>query len=110
MSCGQCKPEDCIAPKGWVCKDSGDFFTTGDYSNSLTEFDIHGVTYNQKIDSVADKLDQDTIRILKVLICDSNRWDYPTSMEIVFLLDEILSRLSFDNKNYSYVPGDDTND
>lgn len=98
MSCGECRPEDCIAPKGWVCKKQGDFFTTGEYSRTIKEFDIHGVSYNQEIDSVASQLDVDTIRILKVLICDSNRWNYPTVMEVMFLLDEILSRLSTDNK------------
>ena len=96
--CGLCADNECIAPEGWVCMKSGDFFTTGEYSRTIKEFDIHGVSFNQEIDSVASKLDVDTIRILKVLICDSNRWNYPTTMMIMFLLDEIMSRLSTDNK------------
>ena len=97
--------EVCKANPGYICH--GDFYTTGDYANLIKEFDIHGVSFNQKIDSVASKLDIDTIRILKVLVCDSNRFDYTTSMEIMFLFDEIISKLSTDNKN-SYVTGDDT--
>ena len=61
MTCMEnCKP--CKANPGYVCH--GDYYTTGEYSKTLAEFDIHGVTYNQKIDSVADKLDKDTILIL----------------------------------------------
>ena len=48
MSCGQCKPEDCIAPAGWLCKDSGNFYTTGEYANTIKEFDIHGASFIQK--------------------------------------------------------------
>ena len=100
--CGLCADNECIAPEGWVCMKSGDFFTTGEYSRSIKEFDIHGVSFNQEVDSVSSKLNLDTIRILKVLICDSNRFDYPTTMMIMFLLDEVISRLSTDNNN-SYV-------
>ena len=116
MSCGECRPEDCIAPKGWVCKKQGDFFTTGEYSRTIKEYDIHGVSFNQEIDSVVSQLDVDTIRILKVLICDSNRWSYPTVMEVMFLLDEIMSRLSTDNKenevfnNSETIQGSDNDD
>ena len=95
MSCGQC--EKCIAPEGWLCRKSGDFFTTGEWAKLIEYFDIHGVSFNQKIDSVKMQLDVNTILILKVLICESNRWDYSTSMEIIYLLDEIISRLSTDN-------------
>ena len=108
--CGLCADNECMAPKGWVCMKSGDFFTTGEYSRTIKEFDIHGVSFNQEIDSVSSQLAMDTIRILKVLICDSNRWDYPTTMEVMFLLDEIKSRLSNDNKiNNSYHSGSDKN-
>ena len=93
--------EVCKANPGYVCH--GDFYTTGEYASLIKEFDVHGVSFNQKIDSVASGLDVDTIRILKVLICDSNRFDYPTSMTIMFLLDEIISRLSNDN-NESIIP------
>lgn len=88
MSCSEkCQP--CKANQGYVCH--GDFFTTGEYSNLIKEFDVHGVSFNQKLDSVVSKIDVDTVNLLKVLICDSNRWDYPTSMEIICLLDEISS-------------------
>ena len=113
--CGLCADNECVAPEGWVCMKSGDFFTTGEYSRTIKEHDIHGVSFNQEIDSVASKLDVDTIRILKVLICDSNRWDYPTTMEIMFLLDEIISKLSTDNtenivfNNSETIQGSDDN-
>lgn len=111
MSCSEnCTP--CKARPNYVCH--GDFFTTGEYASLIHEFDIHGVTSNQKIDSIKDKLDADTIRILKVLICDSNRWDYSTNMEIMYLLDEIISRLSIDNNETtsfnSYVKSGSDND
>ena len=115
MTCGECRPEDCIAHEGWGCKRQGDFFTTGEWANLREYFNIHGVSFNQKIDSVKQLLDLNTILILKVLICDSNRWDYPTSMEIMFLLDEIISKLSTDNKenivfnNSETIQGSDDN-
>ena len=110
MSCSEnCTP--CKARENYICH--GDFFTTGAYASLIEYFDIHGVSFNQKVDSVKPQLDVNTIQILKVLICDSNRWDYSTSMEIMYLLDEIMSRLSNDNTETnsfnSYVKGDDTN-
>ena len=113
--CGACADNECVAPEGWVCMKSGDFFTTGEWANLREYFNIHGVSFNQKIDSVKQLLDLNTILILKVLICDSNRWDYPTSMEIMFLLDEIISKLSTDNKenivfnNSETIQGSDDN-
>ena len=105
MTCMEnCNP--CKARPNYICH--GDFYTTGEYGSILNEFGIHGVTLNQKIDSVKELLDENTLKIIKVFICDSNRWPYSTDMEIVFLLDEIISRLSDDNN--SYVPGDDTHD
>ena len=100
MTCSEnCNP--CKARENYICH--GDFYTTGEYASILNEFQIHGVTFNQKVDSVKESLDPNTIQILKALICDSNRWIYSTDMEIVHLLDEILSRLSTDNKiNNSY--------
>ena len=114
MSCAEnCNP--CKARPNYICH--GDFFTTGEWASIVEYFDIHGVSFNQKIDSVKGLLDVNTIQILKVLICESNNWDYSTNMEIVHLLDEILSRLSNDNKNgnlqvfnNSHVPGDGTDD
>ena len=110
MSCSEnCTP--CKARENYICH--GDFFTTGAYASLIEYFDIHGVSFNQKVDSVKPQLDVNTIQILKVLICDSNRWDYSTNMEIMYLLDEIMSRLSNDNTETnsfnSYVKGDDTN-
>lgn len=100
MSCGQCKPEDCIAPKGWLCKDSGNFYTTGEYSRTIDFFDIHGVSFNQKVDSVKHQLDYNTIQILKVLLQDT---EHPFSdyhaLEVIYVLDNIQSRLSNDNNN-----------
>ena len=109
MSCSEnCNP--CKANTGYVCH--GDFLTTGTYAKLIEYFDIHGVSFNQKVDSVKPQLDINTIHILKVLICDSNNWNYSTTMEIMYLLDEIISRLSNDNKteaisDNSYVNGDD---
>lgn len=117
MTCGECKPEDCIAPEGWLCKDSGNFYTTGEYSRTVEYFDIHGVSFNQKVDSVKHLLDYNTIQILKVLLQD-NEHPYSTyhGLEVIYALDIIQSRLSNDNKSEitcsdnSYVQGDDTND
>ena len=49
MSCGQCNPDVCIAPKGWVCKESGDFYTTGEYSSTINFFNIHGVSLKSRL-------------------------------------------------------------
>ena len=99
--------EVCKANPGYVCH--GDFYTTGDYANLIKEFDIHGVSFIQKVDSVKDKLDNDTIQILKVLLQD-NEHPFSTwhALEVIYALDIIQSRLS--NDNNSYVPGDGTDD
>ena len=103
MSCSEnCEP--CKARHGFICH--GDFITTGEWASLVDHFDIHGVSFNQKVESVISLLDVSTLQIIKVLVCESNRWDYTTNMEIVYLLDEIIkSKLSTDNKNY--FPGDD---
>ena len=100
MSCGQCKPEDCIAPEGWLCKDSGNFYTTGEYARTVEFFDIHGVSFNQKVDSVKHLLDYNTIQILKVLLQD-NEHPFSTwhALEVIYALDIIQSRLSTDNNS-----------
>lgn len=105
MTCSEnCEP--CTARPGFVCH--GDFITTGEWASLVEYFDVHGVSFNQKVDSVKLQLDINTIQIIKVLICESNWWDYSTTMEIIHLLDKIIdSRLSNDNKNNSYVKGDD---
>lgn len=102
MTCGQCT--DCIAPEGWLCKDSGNFYTTGEYHNTLEYFDIHGVSFNQKVDSVKHLLDFNTIQILKVLLTDNTHpFDHTTGLEIIYALTLVQSRLSNDNKK-SIIP------
>ena len=101
MSCGQCNPDDCIAPKGWVCPESGDFYTTGEYSSIINFFNIHGVSLNQKIDSVKHLLDYNTLQILKVLLQDIEapaQLDYLTTVNVCKTIDIIQSRLSNDNE------------
>ena len=92
MTCiKNCKP--CKAREGYLCH--GDFFSSGKYMEIITTFDIDA--YN-KIESVKHLLDPNTINILKVLICDSERFGYFTELEIIDVLDEISSKLSDDNK------------
>ena len=120
MTCNTCKPEDCIAPKGWLCKDSGNFYSTGEYSRTIEFFNIHGVSFNQKVDSVKILLDYNTLQILKVLLQEVDapaELDYPTSLNVVATLELIQSRLSNDNQeterisvNNSYHSGSDKND
>lgn len=104
MSCNQCAPEDCIAPKGWLCKESGNFYTTGEYARTVDFFDIHGVSFNQKVDSVKHLLDYNTIQILKVLLQDN---EHPYSnyhaLKVIYALNTIQSRLSTDNNNENKV-------
>ena len=112
MTCKQCQPEECIAPEGWICKDSGNFYTTGEYARTCEYFHIHGVSFNQKVDSVKMLLDTNTIQILKVLLTDNEapaQLDYLTNLQIVETLDVIQSRLSNDNKlcNSYHSRGDD---
>lgn len=117
MSCrSNCKP--CIAPEGWVCKDSGNFYSTGEYSKTIEYFGIHGVSFIQKVDSVKSLLDFNTLQILKVLLQDIDapaNLDIVDSLNVVATLELIQSRLSNDNKeNYvfknSYKSGSDNND
>ena len=109
-TCDNC--ERCNQDFGYVCKLDGDFFTTGEYARIIDFFDIHGVSFNQKIDSVKLQLDPNTIQILKVLIADN---DLPiffigntaTKLDIITAFDLILSRLSNDNKLPILSEGDD---
>ena len=106
-NCIQC-PE-CGQQNGYICKLDGDFFTTGEYAKTLEEFQIHGVNFNQKVDSVKSQLDYDTIQILKALFADNdcpNGIDYLICLQICKTLNLIQSRLSNDNKIDS-IPGDD---
>ena len=95
----------------YVSHESGNFYTTGAYSQIVNEYDIHGVSFTQRIDSVKDKLDYDTIEILKVLLQENEvGFDLKTNLELIAHLDFIQSRLSKDNKK-SIIPtilsGDD---
>ena len=98
MSCSQCSPEDCIAPKGWVCKKSGNFYTTGEYVRLTEKYNIYGLSFIQRIDSVKHLLDKDTVEIMKVLLQDDDL-SYNTfeALQVLEVLDVILSRLSTDN-------------
>jgi len=116
MSC-KSNCELCIAPKGWVCKESGNFYTTGEYSHTIEFFNIHGVSFKQKVDSVKHLLDYNTLQILKVLLQEVDApadLDLKTSLNVVATIEIIQSMLSNDNsettsfKNNSYpLEGDD---
>ena len=89
----------------WV--EDGNFYTTGEYARTVQFFDIHGVSFNQKVDSVKSLLDHNTIQILKVLLTDNDApgdIDYKTELNIVHVLDIIQSRLSNDNKSNVSIP------
>ena len=104
MSCSKnCEP--CKARQNYICH--GDFLTTGEYASIIEHFDIHGVSFNQKVDSVKPLLDVNTIQLLKVFICDSNRWDYTTTMEIMYLLDEILRLIPKSDNSFQKTCGGD---
>ena len=109
MTCKSC--DVCTAPKGYVCKSSGNFFTTGEYANTVEFFDIFGVSFKSKVDSIKHELDYNTLQILKVLLTDYHapaQLDLKTSLDVVATLDFIQSRLSTDNKqSIPTIPGDD---
>ena len=84
----------------WIPKNEGNFYSTGEYSRTIDYFDIHGVSFNQKVDSVKSLLDHNTLQILKVLLTESEaptELDLKTSLNVVATLDFIQSRLSNDN-------------
>jgi len=96
----------------YVAPEEGNFYSTGEYAKTVDFFDIHGVSFNQKVDSVKHLLDSNTLQILKVLLTDNDApvlIDYKTELDIVYLLESIQSRLSNDNKHISEsIPkGDD---
>lgn len=85
--------------KSWVS--DGNFYTTGEYAKTLEDFDIFGVSFKSKVDSVINQLDYDTLQILKVLLTDYQApadLDLRSSLNVVATLDFIQSRLSNDNK------------
>ena len=89
---------ECIAPEGFVCH--GNFYTNGEYHRIVKEYSIHGVSFNQKIESVKESLDWDTLEILKVLLQETDMipFNYETTLEIIAKIELIESRLSNDNK------------
>ena len=96
--CNKCK--ECTITDGWICRNSGNFYSTGEYSRTIDYFNIHGVSFNQKINSVNNLLDYNTIHILKVLLTDlETPFDYITTLEIIHVLNKIQSRLSNDNND-----------
>lgn len=102
--CGSC--QTCNENTRWVCRKEGNFYSAGEYSRTLDFFNIHGVSFNQRVDSVIMLLDSNTIQILKVLLTDNDapiKFDSLTDLQIVELLDIIQSRLSNDNsENYKF--------
>ena len=98
-SCGSCVK--CNDDTRFTCRKEGNFYTTGEYSRTLEFFNVHGVSFNQKVESVKMLLDVNTLQILKVLLTESDapcKLDLETSLNIVATLDLIQSRLSNDNK------------
>ena len=98
-SCGSCVK--CNDDTRFTCRKEGNFYTTGEYSRTLEFFNVHGVSFNQKVESVKMLLDNNTLQILKVLLTESDapcKLDLETSINIVATLDLIQSRLSNDNK------------
>ena len=82
----------CNKTEGYICKREGNFYTTGEYSRIIKEFNISGVTFEQKIESCKEHLDIDTIRILKVLLQDNDApvtYDTFTALEIIGALETI---------------------
>ena len=99
-ACGSC--EKCNLETRWVCRKEGNFYSTGEYSRTLEFFDIHGVSFNQRVESVKMQLDPNTLQILKVLLTDNDapiKFDSFTDLQIVELLDIIQSKLSEDNSS-----------
>lgn len=86
----------CNKNEGYICKRDGNFYSTGEYSRIIKEFDISGVTFEQKIESVKEHLDTDTIKILKVLLQDSDApvtYDTFTALEVIGALETIEENL-----------------
>ncbi len=86
----------CNKTEGYICKRDGNFYSTGEYSRILKEFDISGVTFEQKIESVKEHLDIDTIKILKVLLQDNDApvtYDTFIALEVIGALETIEENL-----------------
>lgn len=93
----------------------GNFYTDGEYSRIINDYGIHGVSFNQKVDSVKHWLDPITIDILKVLLQEHDApcsLDLKTTLTVIATLEFIQSQLSNDNENVqvfnnSLVKGED---
>lgn len=82
----------------------GNFWSNGEYANTVDFFDIFGVSFKSKVDSVKHQLDYNTIQILKVLLTDHQApsdLDLKTSLDVIATLDFIQSQLSHDNAENS---------
>ena len=103
-SAGNCvEHKECTQKQGYTCKLDGNFYTTGEYSKIVKEYDISGVTFDQRIESVMKKLDEDTIKILKVLLQDDDSYfsfDLRTNLEIIAKLEYIKNIKKFSIKNF----------
>ena len=78
----------------------GNFWSNGEYANTVDFFDIFGVSFKSKVASVKHQLDYNTIQILKVLLTDHQApadLDLKTSLDVIATLDFIQSQLSNDN-------------
>lgn len=92
--CDKCKT--CNKSEGFICKRDGNFYTTGEFARIVEEYDISGVTFEQKIESVKEHLDLDTIKILKVLLQDNDApctYLMHTALEIINVLNTIEKNL-----------------
>ena len=93
-NCDNC--ESCNKPQGYICKLDGDFYTTGEFARIVDEYNITGVSFAQKIESVKEYLDTDTIRILKVLLQDNDApctYLHHTALEIINVLNTVEKNL-----------------
>lgn len=101
-TCKKCGAE-CTTPDGWICRKEGNFYSTGEYSRTIEYFDIHGVSFNQKLDSIKHLLDSNTLQILKVLLQENDaplNIDYKTLLEVYSFLDFIQKTLLLSNDNH----------
>ena len=102
MTCNECI--ECTAPKGYVCKNSGNIYSTGEYIRTIDFFNMIGASFEQKIGNVSHLLDYNTIQILKLLIADE--LPYAEGLEVISILDKIQSRLSNDNNSQNTTNSD----
>lgn len=87
--CRSCEP--CNVNNEFVCKESGNFYTTGEYHRITSKYNITGDSLYEQIQSVKTVLDYDTLEILKVLLQDN---DIPCSHDLQTDL-ETIANISF---------------